>query len=71
MMSKGIFSGIVPRRYARMWVKREAERAAHGPRKDHEQEVSPTTEHKVELALLNLGLQKLVLNTESNVQHIH
>lgn len=39
--------------------------------KDCEQEISPNTEEKIELAQLNLGLRKLVFNAEGDANHIH
>lgn len=39
--------------------------------KDSEQEFSPSTEEKIELAQLNLGLRKLVFSAEGDAAHIH
>jgi hypothetical protein len=39
--------------------------------KDCDQETSPSTEEKIELAQLNLGLRKLVFSAEGDANHIH
>ena len=39
--------------------------------KDSNQECSPSTEEKIELAQLNLGLRKLVFSAEGDAAHIH
>ena len=39
--------------------------------KDSDQECSPSTEEKIELAQLNLGLRKLVFSAEGDAAHIH
>ena len=39
--------------------------------KDCEQETSPSTKEKIELAQLNLGLRKLVFSAEGDANHIH
>ena len=39
--------------------------------KECEQETSPSTEEKIELAQLNLGLRKLVFTAEGDANHIH
>ena len=39
--------------------------------KDHNQEASPTTEQKIQLAQLNLGMKKLVFNVDSDATEVH
>lgn len=39
--------------------------------KDCDQKTSPSTEEKIELAQLNLGLRKLVFSAEGDANHIH
>ena len=39
--------------------------------KDCDQETSPSTEEKIELAQLNLGLKKVVFSREGDANHIH
>lgn len=39
--------------------------------KDSEQSMSPTTEEKIELAQMNLGLRKLVFSAKGDSSHIH
>ena len=39
--------------------------------KNCDQETSPSTEEKIELAQLNLGLRKLVFSAEGDANHVH